>query len=81
MIGVYDMFYGVIKLFGGLVFSLGLILVVIIGGELFISLVLILVVKVSGKILWKELVCNWMVVYFGNLCGLIILVFIMFVIC
>ncbi|AAF94845.1 TPA: formate transporter FocA [Vibrio cholerae] len=75
--GAHDMPYGVTKLLGGLAFSLGLILVVITGGELFTSSVLILVAKASGKISWKELVRNWTVVYFGNLCGSIILVFIM----
>ncbi|MGL4380889.1 MAG: formate transporter FocA [Vibrio sp.] len=75
--GGYDMPYGVTKLLGGLAFSLGLILVVVTGGELFTSSVLILVAKASGKISWKQLARNWTVVYFGNLCGAVILVMIM----
>lgn len=75
--GAHDMPYGVTKLLGGLAFSLGLILVVITGGELFTSTVLTLVAKASGKISWMQLVKNWIVVYFGNMAGSILLVIIM----
>lgn len=75
--GAQDMPYGVTKLLGGLAFSLGLILVVITGGELFTSSVLTLVAKASGKITWVQLIKNWVVVYFGNMAGSILLVIIM----
>lgn len=75
--GGHDMPYGVTKLLGGLAFSLGLILVVITGGELFTSTVLTLVAKASGKISWMQLIKNWIVVYFGNMAGSILLVIIM----
>ncbi|ENY8009592.1 formate transporter FocA [Vibrio fluvialis] len=75
--GAHDMPYGVTKLLGGLAFSLGLILVVITGGELFTSTVLTLVAKASGKISWMQLVKNWIVVYFGNMAGSSLLVIIM----
>jgi len=75
--GAHDMPYGVTKLLGGIAFSLGLILVVITGGELFTSTVLTLVAKASGKISWVQLVKNWTVVYLGNLVGSVLLVAIM----
>ncbi len=75
--GAHDIPYGITKLLGGIAFSLGLILVVITGGELFTSTVLTLVAKASGKISWKQLVKNWTVVYLGNLCGSVLLVLIM----
>lgn len=75
--GAQDIPYGIAKLIGGIAFSLGLILVVITGGELFTSSVLTLVAKASGKISWPQLVKNWIVVYFGNLCGSVLLVGIM----
>ncbi len=75
--GAHDVPYGITKLLGGIAFSLGLILVVITGGELFTSTVLTLVAKASGKISWKQLVKNWTVVYLGNLCGSVLLVIIM----
>jgi len=75
--GAHDVPYGITKLLGGVAFSLGLILVVITGGELFTSTVLTLVAKASGKISWKQLVKNWTVVYLGNLCGSVLLVIIM----
>ncbi|PNH87769.1 formate transporter FocA [Vibrio diazotrophicus] len=75
--GAHDLPYGVTKLLGGIAFSLGLILVVITGGELFTSTVLTLVAKASGKISWRQLMKNWTVVYLGNLAGSVLLVAIM----
>lgn len=75
--GTQDVAYGLSKFAGGLAFSLGLILVVITGGELFTSSVLTLVAKASGKISWTDLLKNWLVVYLGNMAGSICLVVIM----
>ncbi len=66
--------WGLTHLVGGLAFSLGLILVVVTGGELFTSSVLTLVARASGKITWKTLIKNWIVVYAGNLVGALLLV-------
>ncbi|WP_427982735.1 formate transporter FocA [Agarivorans sp.] len=74
-----DMPWGLIRLVGGLAFSLGLILVIITGGELFTSSVLTLVARASGKISWRSLGVNWVVVYLGNLIGALTLVGIMLV--
>ncbi|QWA12276.1 formate transporter FocA [Sodalis ligni] len=60
---------GLVKLVGGLCFSLGLILVVVCGADLFTSTVLTVVAKASGRITWKQLALNWINVYFGNLVG------------
>ncbi len=54
--GAGDLPWGITRLIGGLAFSLGLILVVVTGGELFTSSVLTLVARASGKISWKTLV-------------------------
>ncbi|KGK08676.1 formate transporter FocA [Vibrio navarrensis] len=72
--GAGDLPWGMTRLVGGLAFSLGLILVVVTGGELFTSSVLTLVARASGKISWRVLFKNWMVVYVGNLVGAIWLV-------
>jgi formate transporter len=61
--------YGMVKLVGGVVFSLGLILVVIAGAELFTGNNLIVMAWVSGKLTLGQLVRNWVVVYMGNLVG------------
>ncbi|MDB1123624.1 formate transporter FocA [Vibrio algarum] len=71
--------YGYSHFIGGLAFSLGLILVIITGGELFTSSVLTLVAHASGKITWRNLISNWCVVYTGNLIGALGLVAIMLV--
>ncbi|MBQ8706979.1 MAG: formate transporter FocA [Succinivibrionaceae bacterium] len=57
------------KLVGGLCFSLGLMLCVIMGGELFTSTTLTLVARCAKLTTWKQLLKNWTVVYFGNLAG------------
>ena len=61
--------YGLTKLVGGVVFSLGLVLVVIAGAELFTGNNLIVMAWVSGKLTLGQLVRNWLVVYLGNLVG------------
>jgi formate/nitrite transporter len=61
--------FGPNKLLGGLVFSLGLILVVSAGAELFTGNNLIVVAWVSRKLSLGQLMRNWVIVYFGNLVG------------
>ncbi len=77
--GAEGMPWGMTRFIGGLAFSLGLILVVVTGGELFTSSVLTLVARASGKISWKSLCANWAVVYVGNFIGAMLLVGIMLV--
>lgn len=62
------------KLAGGLCFALGLILVVVCGADLFTSTVLTVMAKASGLVTWRQLVNNWILVYFGNLVGAIFFV-------
>ncbi len=65
------------KLVGGLCFSLGLMLCVILSGELFTSSTLTLVAKSAGKTTWTKVLSNWCTVYFGNLIGGLLIVFLM----
>lgn len=69
---------GLTKLIGGLVFSLGLILVIITGAELFTGNTLIVMAFVSRKITFQQLLRNWTIVFFGNLVGALIVVFLIF---
>jgi formate transporter len=61
--------FGLNKVLGGLVFSLGLVLVVIAGAELFTGNNLIVMAWVSGKLTLGQVMRNWVIVYFGNLVG------------
>jgi formate transporter len=61
--------FGLNKLIGGLVFSLGLILVVVAGAELFTGNNLIVMAWVSGKLTLGQVMRNWIIVYLGNLVG------------
>jgi formate transporter len=70
--------YGVTRLLMGLVFCLGLILVVVGGAELFTGNNLIVMAWASGKVTGTALLRNWMVVYLGNFAGSLGTVILMF---
>lgn len=61
--------YGIVRLLAGLVFSLGLILVVVGGAELFTGNNLIIMAWASGKVRGLAVLRNWIIVYIGNFFG------------
>ncbi|MCB8918293.1 MAG: formate transporter FocA [Ardenticatenaceae bacterium] len=63
--------FGLAKLVGGLVFCLGLILVVGAGAELFTGNNLIVMGWAGRKVTTRQLLYNWVIVYFGNFIGAI----------
>ncbi|ACA87155.1 formate transporter FocA [Shewanella woodyi] len=67
--------WGLMRLAGGLAFSLGLMLVVICGGELFTSTVLSSVAWAQKLVTGRELIKCWGRVYVGNLLGALIMLF------
>ena len=69
---------GLTKIIGGIVFSLGLILIIITGAELFTGNNLIVMAFVSRKITSGQLLRNWGIVFIGNLVGALIVVFLVF---
>ena len=70
--------FGLTKILGGLVFCLGLILVVIAGAELFTGNSLLTMSFLSGRISFGRLARNWGIVYGANLVGSLALVGFMF---
>lgn len=70
--------FGVTRLLAGLVFCLGLILVVVGGAELFTGNNLIVMAWASGKVTTRAVLRNWVVVYAGNFVGAIGTVVLMF---
>lgn len=67
--------WGLTKLVGGIVFSLGVIMVVVCGSELFTSSTMTTVAYASGRINTFQMLRNWIVVYFGNFVGALFIVF------
>lgn len=67
--GTSGMPYGIARLTAGLVFCLGLILVVIGGAELFTGNNLIIMAWASGKVKTVAMLKNWLIVYLGNFAG------------
>lgn len=61
--------YGLTSLIAGIVFSLGLMLVVIGGAELFTGNCLIIMGYVGKRITTRELLNNWIISFLGNLVG------------
>ncbi|XHN81123.1 putative formate transporter 1 [Lonepinella sp. MS14435] len=66
--------WGLTKLVGGLVFSVGVIMVVVCGSELFTSSTMTIVARVGGRINTLQMLRNWIVVYCGNFVGAIFIV-------
>ncbi|MDP8078499.1 formate transporter FocA [Phocoenobacter skyensis] len=75
--GAGNMPWGIANLIGGIVFSLGLMLVVVFGTDLFTSTTLTIIAKASGKISLTQMLKNWGVVYFGNFVGGLVIVALM----
>src|SRR5512143_3090469 len=70
--------YGVVRLLAGIVFSLGLILVLVGGAELFTGNNLIVMAWASGKVSIWRLLRNWGIVYLGNFVGSVSTAILMF---
>lgn len=71
--GTIPTHWGLTKLVGGLVFSLGVMMVVVCGSELFTSSTMTLVARASGRINTVQMLRNWCVVYGGNFVGSILI--------
>src|SRR3972149_607299 len=70
--------FGLTSLMAGIVFSLGLILVVVGGAELFTGNCLIIIGYVDKKVTSKEVFNNWTISFIGNLIGSLIVVCFMY---
>jgi len=72
MTGV-DPAYGPARFLGGVVFSLGLILVIIGGAELFTGNALMVMAAVDERISASQLIRSWAIVYVGNFAGALVI--------
>ncbi len=70
--------WGIARLLGGLVFSLGLILVIVGGAELFTGDALMVVACASKRITIQALLRAWALVYLGNVIGAVITAMLVF---
>lgn len=65
--------YSLAKLLSGIVFPIGLILVIFMKTELFTGNSLLIIPLLKKDITLKQLSKNWLIVYLGNLCGALII--------
>src|SRR5436305_8771783 len=73
-----ELTFATVRVVGGLVFTVGLALVLVGGAELFTGNNLIVMAWASGKVSTRTMLRNWTIVWFGNLLGalgLVVLVF------
>lgn len=63
--------FGISRLLSGLVFCLGLILVIVGGAELFTGNTLMVMALAAGKVRLREMLRAWAIVYVGNFIGAI----------
>ena len=73
-----DLHFGLTRLLSGLIFSLGLILVVLAGAELFTGNNLIVMAWASRRISTRALLRNWLLVYIGNAIGAVATAFLLY---
>jgi formate transporter len=76
--GAGDLPYGVVRLLNGLVFPVGLVLIVIGGAELFTGNNLIVMAWASGKIGIRHVFINWVLAFAGNFVGAFLVAILMF---
>ena len=69
---------GLARFLAGSVFSLGLMLVLILGSELFTGNILMTIGFIYQKYSFVRVLRNWLVVYFGNLLGAVIIAWLVF---
>ena len=69
---------GLARFLAGSVFSVGLILVLILGSELFTGNILMTIGLIYQKYSFGRVLRNWMIVYFGNLLGSLIIAYLVF---
>ena len=63
--------FGIVRLLVGLVFCVGLVLVIVGGAELFTGNTLIVMAWASGKIKTRDILLNWLIAFAGNFIGAI----------
>lgn len=66
--------WGVTKFIGGLVFSIGIIMVVVCGTELFTSSTMSILARLEKRASVAKIARNWAIVYAGNLVGSLFIV-------
>jgi formate transporter len=70
--------FAAVRVMGGLVFTLGLVLVLVGGAELFTGNNLIVMAWASGKVSTRTMLRNWTIVYLGNFVGALGLIALVF---
>ena len=64
---------GLVRLMSGLIFPVGLMMVILMGTELFTGNALMVTAAIDGQITWGRLFRNWGIVFLGNLVGAVAL--------
>jgi len=68
---------GLARVLTGITFATGLMMVIMAGGELFTGNTMIIIPVLDGRIKVKQLLINWLLAYFGNLVGCLLIAWMM----
>lgn len=66
---------GLAKTLAGVVFPVGLMMILIVGGQLFTGNCLLFMGTLEHKLTWKKMGLNWILVYFSNFIGSLLITF------
>lgn len=69
---------GLAKTVAGTIFPIGLMLILIIGGQLFTGNCLLFMGAVDGRISYQKLLLNWLTIFFSNFAGAILVSFLVY---
>lgn len=69
---------GLAKTVAGTIFPVGLMLILIIGGQLFTGNCLLFMGAVDGRITYKQMFFNWLTIFFSNFVGALIVSFLVY---
>lgn len=69
---------GMARMVSGVVFPIGLMMIVFVGGELFTGNCLIFMAVMDGKVSWKKFCRNLFIVYLSNLAGALLIDYLLF---
>jgi formate transporter len=69
---------GLAKFVAGAIFPVGLMIIIICGGELFTGNTLLILAAIEKRISIKQLLKNWTIVYIGNFIGALIVAFLIY---
>jgi formate/nitrite transporter len=78
LVVTYQATDGPTKALGGIIFSVGILCILLIGGELFTGNIMLAIAMFSRKVKLSQILLNWLIAYLGNFSGAVLTALLMF---